>query len=108
MAQQLNRPGFVSISYTTLGIIGAFLLSGIGGALSIGGLQTHVSIDTARGDLFEIREREHLVEISRMKARQEMNEQRIKTIEDHDIKTREIEGAILEKLASVLGKIGSK
>ena len=81
MTQKLN--GHVIISWPVLGLLGAFLVTIISGALAIGALQTHVVINTGRLDLSEQHEREHLQEISRLKARQEMNEDRIKSIENH-------------------------
>ena len=97
--------GHVNISWPMLGLFGAFVAAVITVAIRLGGVETHVLINTDRLSIAEIREREHLVQISIVKSRQEMNEQRIRDIELHDIKTREFEAELNRQLADITAQV---
>ena len=73
-------PG-IHLSWPMVGVMVALIVSTVTGAIQLGSVQTHVLINTARVDLLESREHERIADIARLKARQEMNEGRLDTME---------------------------
>lgn len=74
--------GGIHVTWPMIAFMATFAVSIVTGAIQLGTVQTHVIINTERLALIEIREREHLIEISSIKARQQMNEERIKVLEE--------------------------
>ena len=84
--------GGVHLSWPMVGVMVALTISTVTGAIQLGGVQTHVLINTARLDLLEARDHDRVADIARIKARQEMNERRIDTIESTRPTTGELSG----------------
>lgn len=77
----INGAAGMHISWPAVAAVVAMAAMLVTGAIQLGTVQTHVLINTDRLTLFEAREREHLTEIATIKARQQMNEERIRTLE---------------------------
>jgi hypothetical protein len=75
-----------------VGIISALVVSVVTGAIQLGGVQTHVTINTARLDLLETREHDDIADRARFKSRQEMNERRLDVIEGNRPTVGELAG----------------
>lgn len=71
----------IFVSWAALAIAAALIVSMVTGAIQLGAVQTHVLINTQRLETLIERERLLLVQVSRIGARQDMNEERIRAME---------------------------
>ena len=95
--------GGVHLSWPMVGVMVALVISTVTGAIQLGSVQTHVSINTGRVDLLEERERQRIADIARLSARQEMNERRIDSIESTRPTTGELAGTARAIEARIMG-----
>lgn len=105
LGSTISGPAFMA---ATLSVIAVIVLAGIGGAISLGSLQTHVQIDTdaiagiTAGE--KLRLLEHAaenVERGNFQTRQQLNEARIGRIEEDERQKIPTLNAIIERITKL-------
>ena len=108
----ISGPGFMA---ATMSVIAIIVLAGIGGAISLGSLQTHVQLDTEALAGIAAAEKARLLEhagenIARgtLETRQQLDESRIKQIEDDAREKVPTLNSIIERITKLETASGAK
>jgi hypothetical protein len=88
-------------NWQMMSVIVLLLVAGTTGAIQLGAVSTHVQINGDRLSLLETNNKEQDASISNTGAHQIFNEQRLNTIEAHDLVTRDMEARIIERLSKI-------